>query len=649
MNNLFKEKLIENSKSYGYVIDFNNYELIYINDYLLNRLTPHLPNAHEYQNKVCYEFLHNLKEPCIQCDLSGIKLDQSTQTHYHNFVNGEWFSVVKTLFQADSKEYLCHNAYNITNEINQISNLKEIIDDNKAIIDCAQTLLDNLTFETSINKLLKIICNYYGGEYARLFERDFDTQISTVTFKYHIEDTSLISTSNVDSFKFNKDDIWTTFLIDNNYALLQSSDEINKELQNSYYYERFLRSGNKNSLVVSLKDNNNILGAIEIDNISKNTEKIDFITTICAFVVNNLNMRNAHTFLKKNIYDLENKNTLNNTMLQCIKTLVYEDDDIDTSMNKLLDIVCNYFKAASTNIFYKKDNVMVTCKYSFAVDKPVEEVVIQDLPIINMINLFNHFNKDGVGYIDKAERLLGIPDVDFTMDYQIWKDKSIDSLFITPLMKNDEFVGFLGVENPSVNLNETTLVKTISTFIINHINKNELLTKLEKLSYMDSLTGLYNRNFYNSYIDEFKSSGKQSVGIIFADVNGLKKANDNFGHELGDKLIKWSAKFLQKYVKGLIFRIGGDEFVCILEDIDELEFNKVLETLSTEIKNYGEVHISIGNTWDKDSSAIESLIAKADENMYAKKQAYYKEISEDDRTVRVALQDLRKSIENLVL
>lgn len=648
-NDFFKEKLIENSKSYGYIINTSNYELVYINDYLLNRITPYIPNVMDYTNKICYEFLHNLTKPCKECNIKDFNLNSTEQSHYQNTISREWFSIIKTSFSKDNTNYLCHNAYNITKEFNQIRNLKEIIEDNNAIIACAQTLLNNRTFENSITKLLQIICAYYDGEYACLFERNYETNMSNITYKYHIKDVSLISKKYLESFKFEVNDTWTSHLRDRNYAYFKSTDEVDKSLESSYYYNRFLKSDRKSLLVVPLRDNDNILGAIEIDNISKNTDKIDFITTICAFIVNNINIRNSNSNLQANIKDLQNQNSLNDTMLQCIKTLVYDNDNIDDSMKKLLDIVCDYFKAASTNIFYKKDDQMFTCKYSYAVDKPIEDVRVQDLPIKSMTDLFSYFNKDGVGYIADAEELLKAKDIDFSLDYQIWQSKNINSLFITPLIKNEEFVGFLGIENPSKNLNETILVKTIATFIINHINKNELLTKLEKLSYMDSLTQLYNRNFYNSYIDEFKNNGKNKVGIIFADVNGLKKANDNFGHELGDKLIKWSAKFLRNSLDGLIFRIGGDEFVCILENIEQQAFNSLLDKLYEEIENYGDVHISIGNAWQEDYTNIEELIAKADEDMYAKKQEYYQKLSQDDRTVRVSLQELRKSIEALIL
>lgn len=647
-NDFFKDILIENSRSFGYVVDTSNYRLSYINDYLLNRLQSHYTKLPDYANQICYEFLHNASEPCEQCNIHKLQVNQPEQSHYHNTTRGEWYSTVEIVIEEDSRRYLFHSSYNLTNEITQISDLRRTIEDNNAIIKSAQTLLDQISFEDSINKLLEIICNYYGGEYACLFERDYDKYLSNVTHKFHIEDVSFIPLEHTKSFEFTLSDRWTSFLRDKSYAYFKSTDEVDTDIVGGNYYNRFLESDRQNLLVVSLKDGERILGAIEIDNITQNTDNIEFISTISAFIVNKLNIHNTNSRLQQNVIDLEKKNYLNNTMLECIKTLV-DDNDIETAMTELLDIVCDYFKAGSINIFHKKDDVMLECKYSFAIDKPIEDVKVVDIPMQGMCNLFNYFNKDGVGRINSTKELISVKEFDFSIDYDIMVDKGIETLFMTPLLQNGEIVGFLGVENPTENLGETFFVKTIATFIINHISKYELHVKLERLSYMDSLTDLYNRNFYNNYIDDFKNNKCKSVGVIFADVNGLKKANDNLGHELGDRLIKWSAKFLKSNINGLIFRIGGDEFVGIIEDIDEVSFNQIVDELVDKVNHFGEVHISIGNAWSDSATNIESTIAKSDESMYERKQQYYKIYSQDERSVKVSLQELKASIEALVL
>lgn len=68
---------------------------------------------------------------------------------------------------------------------------------------------------------------------------------------------------------------------------------------------------------------------------------------------------------------------------------------------------------------------------------------------------------------------------------------------------------------------------------------------------------------------------KNSIGVVYLDVNGLKEINDNLGHDSGDELLKACAKIIQNSFEiGSYYRIGGDEFVIICIDISENELMK---------------------------------------------------------------------------
>lgn len=529
----------------------------------------------------------------------------------------------------------------------KIKELQETIGVDKVVLECAQTLLEKNSFEVSINKLLGILCDFYGGEFACLFERDYETCMTNVNYKYHKKDISLINPVYTKSFKISVEDTWTKYLREHDYAFLQTSSDIDKDLEESSYYKRFMASTRSNLLVVSLNDNDLILGGIEIDNITRNIENVDLIKTISAFIVNNLHIKNTNQSLSKSFAELENKNMLNETMLECVKTLVY-DDKIDVSINKLLEIITNFYSADSTNILYDKPNAdLFKSRYYYAINDDITSRRLHELPADYPIALFNNFDIGGVGYVSSVREMSEILEQSYPQSYEILVKAKINSLIFVPLINHDKVVGFMGVENPKRNLNEALQVKTISNFVVSYINKNELLIKLEKLSYTDNLTQLYNRNFYNNYVDEYQANSNVAVGIIFADVNGLKKANDNFGHELGDKLIRWSANFFKNNINGLNFRIGGDEFVCIIEDLTKEKFDSIIINIKEKLKSYGEVHISIGNAWSDNFSHIEKIIALADEDMYAEKKKYYQELAEDERSIKTALAEFKKSLINL--
>lgn len=148
-------------------------------------------------------------------------------------------------------------------------------------------------------------------------------------------------------------------------------------------------------------------------------------------------------------------------------------------------------------------------------------------------------------------------------------------------------------------------------------NENERLLKERNI---DQLTGVNNRNAYEDAVSEYK---KQSVslGVIMADINGLKEMNDSHGHRSGDKLIEDAAVFLCEInTKQLPYRIGGDEFVLLMENCEKEEVDKAVE----HIRRYENVSISCGGFWTDNSHHIDTAIKKADQNMYEDKKQYYR-------------------------
>lgn len=334
--------------------------------------------------------------------------------------------------------------------------------------------------------------------------------------------------------------------------------------------------------------------------------------------VQRIQLQEYSASLEDIVMDLEKKNSLNNTMLECVKTLV-TTDAIDVSMHKLLKIITEYYGATSTKLLFTKNKAKnLTFSYSYSVNEEVGNDVISSLSMKESIDLFNRFQTEGVGYIPSLNHLRDLPDF-----YNTFYAREVSSLLFVPLKHEYSIVGFLGVINHHRNLDEAIIIKTISAFVVNHISKNNLLSKLEKLSYTDTLTGLYNRNYYINYIEEYKIKAENKLGIIFGDVNGLKIANDEYGHEFGDKLIKMSADFFKDNVDGLVFRIGGDEFVCILDNISKVDFYNTIENLKSKLEVEEHINVSIGESWNENFDNIQKVITSADENMYSNKRNYY--------------------------
>lgn len=100
------------------------------------------------------------------------------------------------------------------------------------------------------------------------------------------------------------------------------------------------------------------------------------------------------------------------------------------------------------------------------------------------------------------------------------------------------------------------------------LQRNLKERQLEKLAYTDNLTSLSNRQFLQKKLNLLDSEKEKDYSVIFIDINDLKFANDNFGHEAGDQLIKMVAfsirDAMESNMEGFTGRNGGDEFICVV-------------------------------------------------------------------------------------
>jgi len=151
--------------------------------------------------------------------------------------------------------------------------------------------------------------------------------------------------------------------------------------------------------------------------------------------------------------------------------------------------------------------------------------------------------------------------------------------------------------------------------------------RIFEMSMHDSLTGLFNRNYFEEKLMSLKNEKTQNVGIIVCDIDGLKLVNDTLGHAQGDELIKNAASILKICCKeeDTIARIGGDEFVVIIPNTSEEE----LETYANKIANKAEqlnvlepiimVSISVGYAISSDNNELQLVFREADSHMYREK------------------------------
>jgi diguanylate cyclase (GGDEF)-like protein len=159
--------------------------------------------------------------------------------------------------------------------------------------------------------------------------------------------------------------------------------------------------------------------------------------------------------------------------------------------------------------------------------------------------------------------------------------------------------------------------------------------KMRHQAYHDSLTGLPNRASFAERMQEALRRAKrtqQGVGLLFLDVDQFKCINDSLGHSVGDNLLQQTAKRLQARVRetDMVFRMGGDEFTVILENLREPEdaalvATRIIELMSQPIKLHEHeltTTVSIGIAiCPRDATDAETLVQHADAAMYRAKEA----------------------------
>lgn len=155
---------------------------------------------------------------------------------------------------------------------------------------------------------------------------------------------------------------------------------------------------------------------------------------------------------------------------------------------------------------------------------------------------------------------------------------------------------------------------------------------LSKMSFSDQLTGVMNRNAYERKLNTMFAKGG-SVGLILADVNGLKQANDTEGHSAGDRLIIETAHALaNEFGVERVFRTGGDEFLVVLQDFSKTEIEcdvQLVREYLSSVKVSSSMGIAFTEHYDGDIGALQEI---ADKKMYEDKELYYKMTGKTRRT-----------------
>ncbi len=220
---------------------------------------------------------------------------------------------------------------------------------------------------------------------------------------------------------------------------------------------------------------------------------------------------------------------------------------------------------------------------------------------------------------------------------------AIKSLAIAPLTLDGEIIGSLNNGDESGSRYrpgmDTTLLRQLATIVSICLSNVMAHEKLNYLASRDSLTGLLNRRVLEQILKRETERAlryKTPLAVVFVDLDGFKRVNDQYGHKVGDDFLKYVANRLMMMTRGsdVVARFAGDEFIIVLPGTSYQYAREFAERLQTYFANHPlatdddasiPVSLSFGLSCVEEgtSECAESLLQRADKMLYEAKRNKY--------------------------
>ncbi len=269
------------------------------------------------------------------------------------------------------------------------------------------------------------------------------------------------------------------------------------------------------------------------------------------------------------------------------------------------------------------------------------EFVMRCMSEIRVIDVNRH-TLDLFGARDKADLLLRLGEVFRGNMQQPFREQLID-LWNGKLFQQREVVNYaLNGEELYLKLQFSVLPGHEHDWSLVQVALTDITARkkaeayLEFLGKHDVLTKLYNRSFFVDEVNRLQRANLPTTSVIMIDLNGLKDANDQFGHAAGDEMLRRIGEILDKAVNGpsgavlgRAARIGGDEFAILMPGADERAGQAMVDKIMTLVELNNQFYqgdtlsFAVGLATGHKGERIEDIVRRADVLMYEAKRAHY--------------------------
>ncbi|HLW86413.1 MAG TPA: sensor domain-containing diguanylate cyclase [Candidatus Sulfotelmatobacter sp.] len=211
-----------------------------------------------------------------------------------------------------------------------------------------------------------------------------------------------------------------------------------------------------------------------------------------------------------------------------------------------------------------------------------------------------------------------------------------NSRMCIPLVSFGQILGVLALESSARNAfreSELQCLESVADICATAIQNAHYVERVKQLAYLDGLTGIFNRRFFElRIIEEIERARRYGTGmaVIMADIDQFKRLNDEFGHLLGDEVLRQVSSLFHQQLRKIdvVCRYGGEEFGIVLTQTNASHAVSVAEKLRRMVEHWQfpgvpqTVTISAGVAAFPDhGTSRDELVRAADNGLYAAKQA----------------------------
>ncbi len=343
--------------------------------------------------------------------------------------------------------------------------------------------------------------------------------------------------------------------------------------------------------------------------------------------------------------DLEKNFPFEEAMTQCMEILEQPPEKI---LRSFMELLCQYYGSEAAYVYrFDEDTVKIQliAEWTIAPEIVVVEEIGAVIDAASVIHLIVNDCKSPLIVGKKEDTEENIPATLVKM-LEVF---ALDNLTMCKVENTEnKAVGIVGLSNPRTDTYfDRRLIHTISRFVAQDVMKKVVDSNLFHVKNRDVLTGLYNRSAYDIKVNDIKKEAPKKLGIISANINGLKNINNNLGNEHGDMHIKKSAQRIKEHFSYDTFRVSGDEIIVLAMDTDREEFEFRVSQLQEQLRVEKNYDFSMGSSWAEGKYDFVSLLREADNLMYINKQEYYSTgIRSFDSVSNVILRDLLEFLDN---